>query len=150
VALTDTRSLESYLQRFSYASPEFGLTTFGSFASIGLILVAVGIFGVMAFAVSVRTHEIGIRMALGAAKKSILRMILIEGSGLIAAGIIIGLLGSYWLTRFLASQLWSVSATDPSTFAGVAALALLVGLAACYLPARRATRVDPMVALRHE
>jgi putative ABC transport system permease protein len=150
VALADTRSLESYLQGFSYASSEFGLATFGSFASIGLILVAVGIFGVMAFAISIRTHEIGIRMALGAPKKSILRMILIEGSGFIAAGIIIGLLGSYWLTRFLASQLWNVSATDPSTFAGVAALALLAGLAACYLPARRATRVDPMTALRHE
>jgi predicted permease len=150
VSLTDTSSLETYLQRFDYASPQFGLVTLGSFAGIGLLLVTVGIFGVMAYTVSLRAHEIGIRMALGARQGSILKMILAKGVRLVAAGIIIGLFASYGLTRFLASQVWGISTTDPWTFAGVAMLAVCVGLAACLLPAHRAARVDPLVALRYE
>jgi putative ABC transport system permease protein len=150
VSLTDTTSLETYLQRFDYAAPKFGLATLGTFAGIALLLAIVGIFGVMAYAVSVRTHEIGIRVALGAQRGEILKMILANGARLVAAGILIGLFASYALTRFLANQIWGVSTTDPWTFAAVAMLAVLAGLAACLLPARRATRVDPLVALRYE
>src|SRR5579863_52892 len=150
VSLTETSSLGTYLQRFSYASPEFRLISFGSFAGIGLLLVNAGIFGVMAFTVSTQTHEIGIRMALGAQRDTILRMILATGFRLIAVGILMGLLASYGLTRFLSRQVWGVTTTDHGTFATVAILAALTGLAACWIPARRATRVDPMTALRHE
>jgi predicted permease len=150
VSLTDTSSLETYVQRFDYAGPEFGLVTLGAFAGIGLLLVTVGIFGVMAYTVSLRVHEIGIRMALGAQQQGILKMILARGIHLIAAGIIIGVFASFALTRFLASQLWGVSPTDAWTFCIVPVLSLVVGLTACYLPARRAMSVDPMVALRYE
>jgi putative ABC transport system permease protein len=150
VALADTRSLESYLQRYSYAPSEFGFVTFGSFASIGLMLVAVGIFGVMAYTVSRETHEIGVRMALGAQQDSILKMVLARGARMVATGIVIGIFASYGLTRFLASQVWGVSTADPWTFGVVAILAIFVGLVACYIPARRATRLDPMTALRYE
>jgi len=150
VSLTDTSTLETYLQQYDYAGPEFGLVTLGSFAGIGLLLVTVGIFGVMAYTVSLRIHEIGIRMALGAQQDNILRMILAKGIHLVAVGIVTGVLASYALTRFLAGQIWGVSPTDPWTFCIVPALSLVVGLAACYLPARRAIRVDPMVALRYE
>jgi putative ABC transport system permease protein len=150
VSLTETSSLESYLQRFDYALPEFGLVTLGAFAGIGLLLASVGIFGLMAYTVSIQTHAISIRIALGAQQGSILKMIFTRGLQLVAAGILIGFLASYGLTRFLASQVWGVSATDQRTFASVAILAIFAGLAACYMPARRAMAVDPMIALRHE
>jgi putative ABC transport system permease protein len=142
--------LKDFLQKLTYAIPEFGLTAFAPLASIGLLLVMVGVFSVMAYTVSLQTREIGIRMALGAQQSSILKMILGKGARLIAAGIMIGLAVSYWLTRFLASQIWGVSIRDPWTFAGVLILIVLVGLAACFVPARRAARVDPMTALRCE
>jgi ABC-type antimicrobial peptide transport system permease subunit len=104
----------------------------------------------MAYAVSVRTHEIGIRVALGAQQNRILKMILAKGLRLAVAGILIGLLASYGVTRFLASQVWGVPTTDRGTFAAVAMFAILAALLACYIPARRATRVDPMTALRNE
>ena len=104
----------------------------------------------MAYTVSLQTHEIGVRMALGAQQNSILQMILTKGARLLAVGIVLGLSASYGLTRFLASQIWGVSATDPWTFAAVAAFVVAVGLGACFLPARRATQVDPLVALRYE
>jgi len=110
----------------------------------------VGVFSVMGYTVSLQTREIGIRMALGAQQSSILKMILGKGARLIAAGIVIGLGVSYWLTRFLASQIWGVSVRDPWTFTAVLILIVFVGLAACLLPARRAARVDPMIALRIE
>jgi putative ABC transport system permease protein len=150
VALADAGSLESYLHRFSYEQPEFGLLTLGTFAGLGLALVAIGTFSVMAYSVSLRTREIGIRMALGAQQNSILRMVLGKGLRWIAAGILMGLLTSFGLTRFLASQTWGVSATDPMTLGAVAGVVAAVGLGACLLPSRRATKVDPMVALRYE
>jgi putative ABC transport system permease protein len=104
----------------------------------------------MAYTVSLETQEIGVRMALGAQQREILKMVLRRGMVLIVAGMAIGLLTSYGLTRFLASQIWGVSATDPWTFGAVVAVVVGVGLAACYLPARRATEVDPLVALRYE
>jgi putative ABC transport system permease protein len=136
--------------RLTYSAHEFGLTTFTGVAGIALLLVVIGVFSVMAYTVSLQTHEIGIRMALGAQQSRILQMILAKGVRLLAAGILLGLFASYGLTRFLASQIWGVSATDPWTFAGVAVLVVAVGLGACFLPARRATCVDPLVALRYE
>jgi len=150
VALTRTGTVESYLQDFSYAAPKFGLVTLGIFAGIGLVLVIIGVFSVMAYTVSLQTHEIGIRMALGAQPGDILRMVLLKGLSLITAGIVAGLLGSYGLMRFISSQIWGVSATDPLTFTAVVAAIVAVGLAACLLPARRATQVDPLIALRYE
>jgi putative ABC transport system permease protein len=147
--MSTSGTLEGSLRAF-YRGPQFELVTLGSFASIGLLLVIIGISSVMVYTVSLRTHEIGIRMALGAQQRSILRIVLLNGLRLVAAGILIGLLASYALTRFLASQISGVSTTDPSTFAAVIALILLVGLAACLLPARRAAQTDPLVALRYE
>ncbi len=149
VGIAASGTLEGSLRAF-YRGPQFELVTLGSFASIGLLLVVIGISSVMAYTVSLRTHEIGIRMALGAQQGSILRLVLLNGLRLVAAGIFIGLLASYALTRFLASRISGVSAKDPSTFAAVIALILLVGLMACLLPARRAAQTDPLVALRYE
>jgi len=124
--------------------------TFAPLAAIALLLVVIGVFSVMAYNVSLQTHEIGVRMALGAQQRNILKMILAKGVRLVAAGIVLGLLASYALTRFLANQIWGVSTTDSWTFVSVAALVTLVGVAACLLPARRAARVDPLVALHYE
>ena len=142
-----------YLDTFywlTYSAHEFGLMTFAPLAGIALLLVIIGIFSVMAYTVSLQTHEIGMRMALGAQQASILKMVLARGAKMVAAGIIIGLFAGYGLTRFLASQVWGVSTADPWTIGAVAILATLVGLVACYLPAKRATRLDPMNALRYE
>jgi putative ABC transport system permease protein len=136
--------------RLTYSAHEFGLTTFTGVAGIALVLVVIGVFSVMAYTVSLRTQEIGVRMALGAQQGEILRMVLGKGFVLLAAGICIGLFASYGLTRFLKSQIWGVSATDPWTFGAVVALVVIAGLAACLLPARRAASVDPLVALRYE
>lgn len=150
VAFDQTGTIDSYLQQYGYAEPEFGLIAMGTFAGIGLVLVVIGVFSVMAYTVSLQTHEIGVRMALGAQRSDILRMVLNKGTRLIVAGLIIGLLASAGLTRFLASQIWRISATDPWTFGAVAVLIFFVGLAACAVPSRSATRVDPTVALRYE
>jgi len=150
VALTLTGTLEGYLQQFSYAQPRFGLMLFAAFALIGLSLVAIGIFSVMAYSVSLQTHEIGIRMALGASRSGVLRMVLRKGLTMIAIGIGAGELASLGLTRLAQSQIWGVSASDPLTFGAVLAVLITVGLAACLVPARRATRVDPLIALRYE
>jgi predicted permease len=142
--------LAESLEQHTYATPEFGVSLSGPLAGIALLLVVIGVFSVMAYTVSLRTQEIGVRMALGAQRAEILRMVLREGFALLVAGIFVGVFGSIALTRFLASQIWGVSPTDPWTFAAVVALVVAVGLAACYLPAQRATRVDPLVALRYE
>jgi len=146
----DTGNLQDFLAEDAYTEPRFDLITSGAFAGIALLLVVMGVFSVMAYSVSLRTHEIGIRMALGATQDSVLKMVLAKGSRLIAAGVVIGLLASFALTRFIASQIWGVSVTDPLTFFSVVALVALVSFTACLLPARRATKVDPVIALRYE
>jgi putative ABC transport system permease protein len=150
VALTLTGTLEGYLQQFSYAGPRFGLILLGIFAGVGLVLVAIGVFSVMAYSVSLQTHEIGIRMALGAPTVTVLKMVLGKGLRLIGIGLLLGMLVSLGLTRLVSSMFWGVSPRDPVTLLGVLLVLALVGTVACLVPARRATRVDPLVALRYE
>jgi putative ABC transport system permease protein len=150
VAFTEPGTLATLLQRYSYAQPEFGVVSLGAFAGVGLLLAAIGVFSVMAYAASLQTHEIGIRMALGAQRDNILRMVLSKGLKLVIAGILMGVATSLGVTRLLSSEIWGVSATDPWTFSAVVAVVIAVGAAACLLPARRAMRVDPLIALRYE
>jgi putative ABC transport system permease protein len=150
VALTGTGSFEEILHRDSVAAPEFGLTLLAIFAGIGLVLSAIGVFSVMSYSVSLQTHDIGIRMALGAQPRGVLNMILLKGMRPILAGVVVGLAASFALTRLMASQIYGISATDPWTFAAVIFVLAVVGVAACLLPARRATQVDPLIALRYE
>ncbi len=150
VPLAQTDSLEGYLKRFSYAGPKFGFVAVGTSAGIGLALVIIGVFSVMAYTVSLQTHEIGVRMALGAQQTDILRMILLKGLQLIAVGVVVGLFVSFGVTRLIGNQIWGVSPTDTWTLCVVVAVVLVTGLTACHLPARRAVRVDPLIALRHD
>ncbi len=146
----DVEPVRAILYNLTYSGPEFVASAISPLAAIALLLVIAGVFSVMAYNVSLRTHEIGIRMALGAQQENILRLILLRGLRLVVMGIILGVAASLALTRFIASQIWGISATDPATFVGVAILLVLVALAACYLPARRAARISPVDALRSE
>jgi putative ABC transport system permease protein len=134
----------------SVAQPRFRTFLLGVFAAMALALAAIGIFGVISYSVSRRTNEIGIRVALGAQSGDVLKQVLTEGAQLALVGLSLGLAASVVATRFLATLLFGVNPTDPLTFAAVAAILATVALVACYLPARRATRVDPLVALRYE
>jgi putative ABC transport system permease protein len=134
----------------SLTTPRVTAELIALFAGLALIIAATGVGGVLALMVSQRTQEIGIRMALGATPGSVLRMIMGQGLGLVFAGLVIGLAGALALTRLMSTLLFGVTPTDPMTFAGVALVFLIAALLACYVPARRATRIDPLIALRSE
>ena len=150
VALTLTGSLKTYLKNFSYSGPRFTLILVAVFAAVGLVLVSLGVYSVIAYTVSRQTNEIGIRMALGARASNVFQMVLRMGLTLIAIGVVAGAAISFMVVRLMESQLWGVSPNDPETLAGVIVVVVCAGIAACVFPARRATRIDPMHALRHE
>src|SRR5258705_116348 len=150
VALTFTGTLESFIASFSYAGPRFGFLLMSVFGAIGLVLVTIGVYSVLAYTTARRTHEIGIRMALGAEKRDVLGLVIRMGLGLVGGGIVLGVVASLAVARVIATQLWGVSAYDPITLSSVAVLLLITGVVACWVPARRASRVDPLVALRYE
>jgi predicted permease len=134
----------------SFAARRLSMTLLGVFAALALVLACVGIYGVISYLVGKRTHEIGVRVALGAQRNDVLQMVIGQGAKMTLIGVAIGIGAALGLTRLMANQLFGVSAHDPLTFAGVAMLLILVAVAACYIPARRAMNVDPVVALRHE
>jgi putative ABC transport system permease protein len=147
--MTGIRTMEQNVSR-SISEPRFRTVLLAIFAGIALVLAAVGIFGVMAYSVAQRTREIGLRMALGASRGRVLLLILAHGAGLTLMGVVIGLVATFLVTRYLSSLLFNVPPYDPMTLAGVVAALAIISLCACYLPARRATLIDPMVALREE
>ena len=150
VALTLTKTMEDYINSFSYSQPRFGFLLITVFAAVGMILVSVGVYSVIAYTTARRTREIGIRMALGAEGGDVQRLVIKTGLRLVVLGIVIGLAASLGISRLIASQLWGVSAHDPLTLVVVPILLLIIGILACWIPARRATRVSPMKALRYE
>jgi putative ABC transport system permease protein len=143
------RSMEQVLSH-SLALRSFMMFLLGLFAAVALVLASVGLYGVISFAVSQRTREIGVRMALGAHPGDVLRLILGEGLKLVLAGVALGIVAALAMTRLLSTLIYGVSASDPLIFLSVVTLLVAVALAACYVPARRAMRVDPIVALRYE
>jgi putative ABC transport system permease protein len=146
-AVSNIRTMETLVSR-SVAADRFSMWLLGLLASLALALAATGLFSLLSYLVSQRTHEIGVRMALGARQRDIFRLVLGQGALLLAAGIVIGLGASFICARLFSSLLFETSATDPLTFMITPALLSLAALLACYIPARRATRVDPLVALR--
>jgi putative ABC transport system permease protein len=149
LAVSNLRTMEDLTSQ-SIGQERFTLLLFGVFAALALLLAAAGIYGVMSYSVAQRTHEMGIRMALGAQTKDVLKLVLREGMTLILLGATIGVTAAIALTRLMEKLLFGVKPTDPVTFVGVPILLGLIALLACYLPARRATKVDPMIALRYE
>jgi putative ABC transport system permease protein len=150
IGINMSGSLHGILNEYVIEEPRFELVTFEVFAGVGLLLVLIGTFSVIAYNVSLHTHDIGVRMALGARQSDVIHLFLKRGLRLIGVGILAGVLASLGLTRFLISQLGSVSPTDPWAFAAAVACIVAVGLLACYLPARQASRVDPLTTLRYE
>ncbi len=149
IPVFSVRSMDFVLATY-LAERRFALNLIAVFATVALLLASIGIYGVMAYTFSRRTNEIGIRIAMGAQRTDILKIAFAEGAFLVGSGVLAGLLGSLALTRFLQSMLFDVKPSDPTTFAAIAALLAAVTLVACFIPARRATRVDPLIALRHE
>lgn len=146
----DTSTMEVALNKFEYAQPRFVLQIFSVFAGVGLVLVTIGVYSVVSYTVSQQNREIGIRMALGASSGSVRSLIISGGMRFILAGIGFGVVAALLLLRLAKSQIWGVATYDPVTLASVMLVLVLAGLAACYLPSRRATRVDPLISLRYE
>jgi putative ABC transport system permease protein len=149
IPLVRVRVFDEYLAR-ALARPRFNALLLSIFAGTALLLTAIGIYGVMAYSVSQRTSEIGIRIALGAAKGSIFRLVVGQAMTIVALSLVVGLVGAFAATRLLSSLLYGVGASDPGTFIAVSLLVSAVAFLAAWLPARRATRVDPIIALRAE
>ena len=149
IPISDVKTMEDYVSE-SVAAPRFNMILLAGFAALALVLAALGVFGVVSYSVAQRTQEVGIRRALGAEAGNVMRLVLAHGMSLTAAGVALGLAGAFGLTRFVESLLFDIAPTDPVTFSSVAVLLSVVAFVASYLPARRAARVDPMVALRHE
>ena len=147
--LFDVKTLNEHM-RFALFPARIAATVLGVFGLVALLLSAIGIYGITSYTVAQRTHEIGIRLALGAQLSDVLSLVLKHGLKLTAIGAAIGLLGAYLATRAITSVLYGVSATDPLTFGVVSVLLIGVALLACYVPSRRATKVDPLIALRSE
>jgi putative ABC transport system permease protein len=147
--ISDVRTLDERIGQ-SLASRRFNMLLLGVFAALALVLAAVGIYGVVSYTVTERTHEIGVRLALGAQPRDVLTMLVGQGMTLAASGAIIGIAAALGITRVMASLLFGVSPTDPATFAIITAALMLVAFVACYAPARRATVVNPVTALRSE
>ena len=150
VAVVQPRTLADTLDRTFYAQPRFSLLVLGLFAATGTLLVAVGVFSVMAYTISRQKKEIAVRMALGASGGHIHGIVLYLGARLLAAGAALGLLASFATNRFLATQLWNISPHDPLTLVSAILVVSVIALMACYIPARRAMRVEPIAALRDE
>jgi putative ABC transport system permease protein len=148
--VTDVRTIDRVLQEGVYAGPRFNLALFAVFAALGLTLAVIGVYGVMSSSVAQQTHEIGVRIALGASPGNISGMVVKRGAWLLLIGVALGLAGSFLTARLLARQIWNVSPFDPITFAAVSLVLLIAGLQACFWPARRAARIDPIAALRQE
>jgi putative ABC transport system permease protein len=148
VRISKSGTVERELQDY-YRGPKFELVTLSAFASVGLLLVIIGVASVMACSVSLRTHEIGVRMAIGAQRSSIVRLVFLGGLRLVGIGTAVGLAASFTLTRFLVSQISGVPINDPWTLSAVVGVVVVAAIAACVFPARRAASVDPLVALRH-
>ena len=148
VPVANVRLLEEIVAD-SVAPQRLNMWLLLAFAGLAALLAAVGIYGVMAYSVTERTHEIGVRMALGAGSGDMLRMVLLDGAKVTSAGVIAGLAAAFAMTRLMSTLLYKVSAADPITFAGISTLIVCVSLLANYIPARKASRVDPMIALRY-
>jgi putative ABC transport system permease protein len=149
IPVTDVMSMEDYIGT-TLTQQQMSMLLLAAFAGLALVLASVGIYSVLSFAVRRRVQEIGIRMALGAQRTDVLKMILKQGTMLAAIGIAIGGLAALALTQLMKSQLFGIGASDPLTFFAVALLLMVVAIVACYVPARRAMRIDPMTALRYE
>jgi ABC-type antimicrobial peptide transport system permease subunit len=147
--VSDAQTLDEVIAE-TLAKRRFSMIVLGVFAAVALLLASLGIYGVISYLVGQRTHELGIRLALGAGRMDILRLVLSHGMKMVLVGVVVGLIGAFALTRLMSTMLYGVGPTDPLTFVIIVVVLMVVALLACYLPARRATKVDPLTALRSE